>query len=311
MHLKTFCGSVNIMPEPVHQPKLTPDELLAGWTPRRVGRRIVVLPETSSTNTEALGFAEDSSADGLAILSDFQTAGRGRHGRAWLAPRGASVLCSVLLLERGQNSSSASDADRPTLPSSRNAADSPVGPSQAAMPWDPTGWLTLASAVAACEAIRRSTQITPAIKWPNDLRVEGRKLAGILIESRTLPAGRAYVVGVGINCYQQAGHFPPELRATATSLDLIADHPIDRVAVARELLRSLDEAVADTSEEAQAQVYDRWQEYAEPIGQRVHLRSDGRDYTGRTVAVDPHGGLILQLDDGRREWFDPLRTTFR
>src|SRR5690606_14956600 len=139
----------------------------------------------TSTNDIALDSAGDPEADGLAVFADFQTAGRGRHRRAWLAPRGASILCSLLL---------------------RDQAGSPVGPA------DTAGTLTLAAAVAVCEAIRAATDITPAIKWPNDVRVAGRKLAGILIESRTIdPHTRAWVVGIGLNCYQQVGHFPSEL----------------------------------------------------------------------------------------------------
>jgi BirA family biotin operon repressor/biotin-[acetyl-CoA-carboxylase] ligase len=214
-------------------------------------------------------------------------------------------------------------------------------------PFSLSAWLTQVSAVAACDAIRQATDVTPAIKWPNDLRIGGRKVGGILIETRTVdsPAGsknghipfgghpeileshrrdtgatrssgcadipifhRAWVVGIGINCLQQAGHFPPELRESATSLELATDHPVDRVAVARELLKALDRRLAPELWGQTEQVHRDWLAYAEPIGQKVRLRREGQDYAGWTVEVDPVGGLIVKLETGQQEWFDPMRT---
>jgi BirA family transcriptional regulator, biotin operon repressor / biotin---[acetyl-CoA-carboxylase] ligase len=287
------------MPDP-NRPLLTPEELLRGWTPRRIGRRVLTLAETDSTNSVALAAAGDPSADGLAVFSDFQTAGRGRLGRQWLAPRGAAVLCSVLLSRSIFAPPTPEEAGHPVPGSTGLEAD-----------WHAEGgWLTLASAVAACDAIRRATDITPSIKWPNDLQVSGRKLAGILIESRLVdrPA-RAWVIGIGINCYQRPGHFPPELRHQATSLDLVSGHAVDRTAVARELLIALDRTLGGEETQAPEAIHDRWVSFAEPLGRPVHLRSEGHEYTGRTVNVDPAGGLIVQCDDGRQRWFDPLVTT--
>jgi BirA family biotin operon repressor/biotin-[acetyl-CoA-carboxylase] ligase len=285
------------MPDP-NRPLLATEQILAGWTPQRIGRRVLTLAETDSTNSVALASAGDPSADGLAVFADFQTAGRGRLGRSWLTPRGAGILCSVLL-------------SRSISPASEQAGRRTESSGSFHEDWHAEGgWLTLASAVAVCEGIRRATDVTPCIKWPNDLCVGGRKLAGILIESRPVerPA-RAWVIGIGINCYQQPGHFPPELRDRATSLDLISGHPVDRTAVARELLAALDRIISGQEADARDSIHARWLSFAEPLGRPVHLRSDGHEYTGRTVHVDPAGGLIVQCDDGRQRWFDPLVTT--
>jgi len=205
-----------------------------------------------------------------------------------LSPRGASVLASVVLVQEPAESG-APGSESPTSISA---------------------WLTQVSAVATCEAVRRATEITPAIKWPNDLRFDGRKLGGILIESRSLPGDRrAWVVGIGINCLQHAGHFPPDLRSTATSLELAASHPIDRIEVTRCLLRAMDEWFAPATWGQTARVHTAWLTYAEPLGQKVRLRREGQDYTGWTVEVDPVGGLIVKLESGRQEWFDPMITT--
>ncbi|MHC4441670.1 MAG: biotin--[acetyl-CoA-carboxylase] ligase [Planctomycetota bacterium] len=264
------------------QPSMTADQLVEGWTPQRIGRRIIVLAEVASTNTAALEAAHEPDADGLAVLADYQTAGRGRQGREWLSPRAASILCSVLLLTDDTESSRGQTGGE--------------------------GRLTLISAVASCEAIRGATNITPNIKWPNDLRISGKKVGGILIESRTVGQNKkAWVIGVGINCLQHEGHFPPELCETATSLEIAATHPIDRVEVARELLRSLDKWLAEIPDDET--IHNTWLSFAEPIGQRVRLSRGRIEHVGRTVDVDPAGGLIVQLDDGRREWFDPMITT--
>lgn len=241
----------------------------------------MVWPEVDSTNSRALSQAEEVDADGLVVMADMQTAGRGRLGRTWQSPRGAGLLCSVLLL-----------ADQ-------SAATPAIG-----------CWLTQASAVAVCEAVCASTAVTPAIKWPNDIRHEGLKLGGILIESRSLSSKRcAWVVGIGLNCLQHRGHFPPALRNTATSLEMIAPHAIDRIDVARSLLQRLDYWCAPPRWNEVHEVHQRWSSFAEPLGQRIRLRSEGSDFSGWTVETDPVGGLIVRLDGGSLRWFDPLLTS--
>jgi BirA family biotin operon repressor/biotin-[acetyl-CoA-carboxylase] ligase len=265
---------------------MTTDQLLRGWTPARVGRHIEILPETNSTNTRALASADDPESDGLTVFADHQTAGRGRLGRSWSSPRGASILCTVLLIH----------------PVDRREHEAAVAAT--------AGGLTLASAVGACEAIRHVTNVTPTIKWPNDIQMGGRKLGGILIESRRRGDGAiAWAVGIGINCLQQSGHFPTELKGTATSLEIESHHPIDRAAVARGLLKSWDRWLALALDGKTQVVHAAWMTYAEPIGRRVTLRYRSQEYTGHTVAIDPAGGLIVQGEDGSRHWFDPMQTT--
>lgn len=259
------------------------EQLHRGWTPVRVGRHITWLDETPSTNTVAMEAAVEPEADGLVVLADHQTAGRGRLGRQWLSPRGASVLCSALLI-------------CPHEPTHSVQAQS--------------GRLNMVATVAACEAVERSTELRPAIKWPNDLRVGGRKIGGILIESRPLADNaRAFVIGFGINCLQHTGHFPPELREAATSLELAASHSIDRIAVMRALIERLDARMGRRDWMREHDLHADWLALAEPIGQRISLRCQGGEYTGRTVAVDPLGGLTVQLDNGRQKWFDPMLTS--
>lgn len=272
-----------------HAPSMTPEELLEGWQPRRVGRRVEVYAEVDSTNSRALARADKPDADGLVLFSDYQTAGRGRLGRQWQAPRRAGLLGSAILIER---LSAGNDQER-------HEQAVRMG-----------GRLTLLAALAVCRAIRSTTTVNPAIKWPNDIRLGTQKLAGILIESRMLPGGdSAWIVGVGINCHQQKGHFPSELREVAGSLDLLCKNPIDRTSVARALLQAMDDYLADPQAMDQHYLHQQWLDHAESIGQKVRLRSEGREYQGHTLEVDPAGGLIVQCSDNVRRWFDPMLTS--
>jgi BirA family transcriptional regulator, biotin operon repressor / biotin---[acetyl-CoA-carboxylase] ligase len=264
------------------------DRLRVGWTPLAVGRRIVWLDETASTNSLALERAAEPDAHGLVVIADFQTGGRGRQGRRWLSPRGASVLCSVVVV--------------PPVEANMKSAEQ----THAAV----SGRLNLVAAVAANEAIAQATELRPGIKWPNDLRIAGKKVGGILIESSPLDAGRrAWVLGFGINCLQHAGHFPPELADQATSLELASSHAVDRTGLIRLLLMRLDQWLDRADWAHDPRLLHAWESMAEPIGQRITLRYQRQEYTGRTVAVDPVGGLTVQLDSGRQMWFDPMLTS--
>lgn len=256
-----------------------------------------ILDSVANTNDEAFARAGEPGADGLVILADFQDQGRGRLGRRWESPRGASLLMSILLLDE----------------TPRDGRSAPV---QADAPM----LAALVTAVAATDAIAESVGVQPTIKWPNDLLIAGRKVAGILVEVRRLaatgPSGEgpamertATVVGIGINCLQQPGHFLPELRERATSLDQVAAGPIDRCLVARALLAHLDRWFAAPGGPDAAEVRRQWLARAEPLGRRIHLLHAGRRFSGHVVDLDPTAALLVQLDEGSRRLFDAAGTT--
>ncbi len=269
-------------------PLLKVEALQRGLQTRRVGRLIRVLPEVDSTNRfvlEELAEREGESADGAVVFAEHQTAGRGRLGRSWHSPRGASLLFTVL----------------------RCGVEA----------W-PAARVIMAAGVAVVEGIAAATEVEPVLRWPNDVYSRGRKLAGILVEQRRIAAGRwATALGVGINCLQHAAHFPPELRSTATSLDLESRHAIDRVAVARAVLERLDmwlgrveERLGGVDEGGLDEVLAAtWRRHSADVGERVTLTADGRTFCGRILDVHPTDGLLLQLDDGGRRHFDPAATS--
>ncbi len=257
---------------------LDTERIRATLRTRRIGRRIEYVDSTTSTNDEAWHFADDDHADGLAVFAEHQTAGRGRLGRSWHSPRGASLLCSILLLD------------------SRGT-------------WN-GGELGLVAAVAACDAVAGATDVKPAIKWPNDLTVEGRKLGGILIESRVRHDGlRAFVMGIGINCLQHRGHLEPDLSESATSLELESTRPVDRTGVAVALLDELDRWLAHDESFDDGQLRHAWLARAGSIGRQVRLRHGGRIYTGSIVDIDPRAALVVRLDDGGVRAFDAATTS--
>jgi len=248
---------------------------------RGFGVPITYFEETTSTNDEARRAVRQNGADatrsvtdGLVVLAEYQTGGRGRLGRIWQAPRGASVLCSVVLIE----------------PATAGAGDE----------------MMLLAAVAACDAIIDATEVRPSVKWPNDLMVRGRKVAGILIESCPLEDGsRAFLCGFGINCLQQRGHFGPALEPSATSLDLESALPVDRNRVVASLLSALF-----TWRRAECTALrEGWLKRCEPLGQRLVLRHNGRTYSGTAIDIDPSAALIVELDDGVRRAFRAGDTT--
>ncbi|UCG32407.1 MAG: biotin--[acetyl-CoA-carboxylase] ligase [Phycisphaerales bacterium] len=236
-----------------------------------------MVSECTSTNDLALQGSGEG-GDGEVFLAERQTAGRGRLGRRWEAPRASSVLCSVRLLEK----------------------------------YSVARWvhLSLAAGIAVHDAVRQAAAVSATLRWPNDLMVGDRKLAGILIEARPHRANlHVAAVGVGINCLQHRGHFPPELRGRATSLDMESSQPIDRREVVRCLIAALDHWLDPEVLTDPQRLKDEWCGRSRLIGLRVRLRERDRVYEGIVVDLDPNAGILVALDEGVQRLFCPLTTS--
>lgn len=254
------------------------DRLRRALRTRRVGRRVIYRPAVASTNDDAWAHLQHTGEDGVVVLAEHQSAGRGRFGRAWHAPRGASLLVSVGFID--------------------DAGDMAGG------------LLGLVGAVATCDAVRTQTDVTPVIEWPNDLLVRRGKLAGVLVESRRRRDGVAcYVLGIGINCLQHAGHFPSELADRATSLDIESHDAVNRTALAVALLHALDDWLQAPRTWADGRLHDAWRARSPTVGGRVHLEHDGRRYSGHVIDLDPTAALVVQLDTGGVKLFRAADTT--
>jgi BirA family biotin operon repressor/biotin-[acetyl-CoA-carboxylase] ligase len=210
-----------------------------------------------STNRYALDQATHGVPEGLVAVADEQTAGRGRLGREWTAPSRASLLVSVLL--------------RPQLASDR------------------IHLVTLAAALAAVEAVNQLAGVRAAIKWPNDVVVDDRKLAGILAEATS----GAVVVGMGLNVRWDA--FPPELQETATALNLAAASTdgVEPPTVLTAWLLAFEARLQDLDG-----VIDDAAARSATLGRRVRVELPNDTLTGIASALTDEGYLVVRRDDG-------------
>jgi BirA family biotin operon repressor/biotin-[acetyl-CoA-carboxylase] ligase len=239
-----------------HADRLCPDQIEFELGTRRVGRRVAVWNRVTSTNDLAARAAVSRANDGLVILAEEQTAGRGRRGRAWSAPPRASVLMSVLLF--------------------------PPGPLA-----DPA-WLTALGAVAVAEVASAWAGAVAAIKWPNDVRVDGRKLAGILVER-----GTGAVVGIGVNANLGPDDLPFELRDTATSLRALTGATVDRSEFARALIRKLDALYDASMRTGPGVLSGPWRARSEHLGRVVSVSTPSGPVRGRLDDLDLWDGVTV------------------
>jgi len=226
---------------------------------------IIHLPRVDSTQGTIFDLAAQGAADRTVVVADYQAAGRGRRGRAWDAPAGTGLLASILVRPRG-------------------------------LPERWSGY-SLVSALAVADTLGRVAGLGARLKWPNDVLVAGRKIAGILLESR-MPAGDdsrttgIIAIGIGINLGQRA--FPAGLAARATSVVLESGRMIERDAALTALLEAFDGWRTRLEDDGLAPIRQRWLAIADTIGRRVSI--DG--ITGVAIDLDVDGALVLQ--DGER-----------
>jgi BirA family biotin operon repressor/biotin-[acetyl-CoA-carboxylase] ligase len=232
---------------------------------RRIGRKVLVYDRLESTNTQAAALAARGAGDGLALLADEQSAGRGQHGRTWVAPPRSSVLLSVLLYP----------------------------PSEVCRPVVLTTW----AAVSVCEMVRRWTGIQPGIKWPNDVLVRGQKVCGILIEQSQQGAATATVAGIGLNVAQTAEDFAAAGLPLATSLSVLGASEGDTHAVARALLGQLDEEYDRLCRGERTVLEACWKLHLGLLGEDVVAECADGVRQGRLLEV-AFDGVVLDGGDG-------------
>lgn len=286
-------------------PKLPPQPLSQSLSPHLLssvvlGRPLIHLPITTSTNDEIEKMAREGAEEGLVVWADQQTRGRGRMGRKWRAARGKDLLFSVLLRH---------------LPAVSRQ--------------------TVLAAVAVAKTIERgavavprrrssgSRRVAPArlrvsIKWPNDVLLNGRKVAGILVETRAargfpnsplrppntsqspVPSLAFAILGIGVNVNSTTRDFPAELRRSATSLRIATGRWFDREALLRQLLAELDtqERRAQTDFAA---VAEEWARRCSTLGKFVAIQVGSRRIEGTAWKLDEDGALVVRTESGRQE----------
>lgn len=226
-------------------------------------RSVEAVAETGSTNADLLArAAAGTDIRGAVLLADYQSAGRGRHGRSWTAPRGSQIAMSVAIDVDGVN---------------------PDG-------W---GWIPLLTGVAVAEAVRQVSDIQPTLKWPNDVQVDGGKLAGILAE--VAAPDPVIVVGLGLNVSLTPDEAPTD---TATSLTMLGLTGVDRDELAAAILRCLGDRVATwRAAGADAGLTGDYRRLSGTLGSRVRAElPGGQQIIGTATDIDPLGRLVI--DDG-------------
>jgi len=255
------------------QPQPIPQDLAEALDARRnrlgpIASQLLYFDSIGSTNDIAASLASSGGNEGAVVMTESQTAGRGRRGRSWFSPPGAGLYVSVVLMPRRARV----DPDRATT------------------------LLTLAAGVALSEAVERVTGLAPAIKWPNDLLVERRKLAGILAEGVAQPAStgvQAVILGFGINLMSAA--YPPDLAPRVTSLESELGRAVDRAAVCAESLASLAERYHDLLEGRYGAILDAWRSRSfGSRGARVEWDTPSGVQAGITEGIDEMGALLVR-----------------
>ena len=249
---------------------LTPQEILPILKTERLGKRIHYFRAIDSTNSEAYQLALRGAKEGEIVLAESQEKGRGRIGRQWFSPAFLNLYLSVIL--------------RPNLP-----------PHRASL-------LTLMAAVATADAIEEYAGLHPTIKWPNDLLLNGRKIAGLLNEIHAETDRIHFVVlGIGVNLNVDRQRFPQMIRDRATSLKEEMGQKIARKAFLAILLESLEKWYGVFSKDGGASVLNAWRDRAQIAGKQVKISSFDEVIVGRAVDVDSEGALLVQMRNGQRK----------
>lgn len=245
---------------------LLPSEIQDGLEARILGRQIYHCLELESTNKTARELAAEGEPEGSVVLAERQTSGRGRLGRVWCSPEGG-VWLSVIL--------------RPSL-----------APYKIQL-------ITLMAAVAAVDATSCVTGIIPGIKWPNDLLVNGKKLAGILTEvSAEIDRVNHLILGIGVNANVSPGYFGEELRETATSLLAETGVPVDRACWVRAFLSSLEGEYLKAQVAGFSDMLSRWRHYSVTLGKDIDVKLAERTVHGKAVDINEEGALLVRTESG-------------
>ncbi len=232
-----------------------------------IGTSVEAFPEIDSTNIYARQAGENGAEQGLVVLADQQTAGRGRLGRSWISPAGVNIYCSVLL--------------RPQIP----VQTAPQ--------------LTFLSAVSVAETIENCCGLAAQVKWPNDVLVDGLKIAGLLNEmSAETEMIHFVVLGMGINLNITAEQLPERQNYPATSAFLLSGKLVDRCAFARQLLETLDRYYLELQKDGFAPIRKRWEARCNIMNQQVRVEQGDITQIGTVVGLDSDGALLLQGEDG-------------
>jgi BirA family biotin operon repressor/biotin-[acetyl-CoA-carboxylase] ligase len=249
---------------------LTPSEIKPILKTKWIGKTIHHFHTLDSTNSKAYQLALDGAEEGEVVVAESQEKGRGRLGRQWFSPPFLNLYLSVIL--------------RPKIP-----------PHQASL-------ITLMAAIATADAIQKFSGFLPLIKWPNDILLRNRKVAGLLNEINSeMDRIHFVILGIGINLNMDEKVFSKEIRTVATSLKIEMRQTISRKAFLQSLLQELEKWYTIFMKQGSAVILKAWRDRAHLKGRRVKVTSFGETLAGIAIDVDSDGALILETADGKRK----------
>lgn len=248
---------------------LLPQEIQNGLSTTYIGRKIYYFPELKSTNImakEKASHKEEEINEGTVIISERQSAAKGRLGRNWFSPAGG-IWLSIILYPQ-------------------------LSPSYIPR-------ITLMTAVAVVKAIERCTQIKAQIKWPNDILINNKKVCGILTEmSAELDLINWVVIGIGINVDIKKQEFPEDIREKTTSLKEVLGKEISRVRLVQMFLKEFERYYELLKRREISSILKEWKFYSHTLGKKIKINIGEQVITGEAIDVNEEGGLVLKKEDG-------------
>jgi BirA family biotin operon repressor/biotin-[acetyl-CoA-carboxylase] ligase len=237
-----------------------------------IGKRIICLECIDSTNSFACEVLAKDNQDGIVILSEEQTRGKGRFGRRWFSPKGKCILCSVILRK---------------VPS-----------------YEHSPYITIIGTLSVVSAITSITGLSPLVKFPNDIVINGRKVAGVLVESKNwADSSPIFVLGIGVNVNIKKEDFPRTIHHTATSLYIESGETINRAVFTRRMLESLDHWYERIISSDFDSINSMWKEYSIMLNKRVKITLTLGEFCGKVIDLDPASGVVMRLDTGHIRHF--------
>jgi BirA family biotin operon repressor/biotin-[acetyl-CoA-carboxylase] ligase len=234
-------------------------------TTKWLGRTVHFYPEVDSTNVTAMELAQQDAPEGTVVLADKQLHGRGRGDRSWHSPAGVGIYCSIVL--------------RPELSPAK------------------TMLLTLMTAVAIAKAVARETNLSPRIKWPNDILIHDKKVVGILLESKVGGSGVEHaIIGFGINVNHTPADLSQELWSTASSLLIELGEQVDRRKLIIKILAEVESTYERLQQGDVAIILEEWRHFSATLGRHVRILQQGEVREGIAVDVTEEGALLVRVE---------------
>ena len=241
------------------------EQISKSLTTKWLGRTVHFSPEVDSTNVTAMALALQDAPEGTVVLAEQQLHGRGRGDRSWHSPPGVGIYCSIVL--------------RPELSPAK------------------TMLLTLMTAVAIAKAVALETNLSPRIKWPNDILINDKKVVGILLESKVGGSGVEHaIIGFGINVNHTPADLPQELLSTASSLFIELGEQVDRRKLIIKILAEVESTYESLQQGDVAIILEEWRHFSATLGRHVRILQQGELREGIAVDVTEEGALLVRVE---------------